>query len=265
MLGEREFSYASLVQKFCGVQLTKGSQKANWAMRPLSSQMEAYARNDTRYLLPLAGILEKALETRGRMEWFRQSCGRAVASAAIDRERDLSEAWRIRGSGLVRGREAAVLRSLWSWRDREAEKADRPAFHILRNEQLLHAAHQAVNGQTPDFRHFSQRRAREFRSAWQSALDLPESEWPVIERQRGQRPTREMEKVAEQMRVRRDAAAHELGIEPSFIAPRATIDALAAGKRTPEQSLSPWQFQLLGVPPAAELDPTAAEQAAVSP
>src|SRR5436853_7641836 len=53
MIGIREFSYAALVKHYFEIELAKGSQKANWAQRPLSKKMEEYARNDTRYLLPL--------------------------------------------------------------------------------------------------------------------------------------------------------------------------------------------------------------------
>ncbi len=247
LLGEREFSYAALVLKFCEVTLTKGSQKANWALRPLSSQMEKYARNDTHYLLPIAATLESELKARGRFDWFRQSCERAIQISAVDRERDSAEAWRIRGSGLVRGLEAAVLRALWTWRDHEAALADRPAFHVLRNEQLLEASHLAATGGAPNYRHFSGRRAREFRETWQGALQLPEAAWPIFERKRGERPTREMERAAEAMRARRDKVAGELGIDPSFIAPRATIDAIAAVRERAEAMLARWQRELLGI------------------
>ena len=43
-----------LVAKFLGTTLEKGSQKADWARRPLTLRMETYARNDTHYLQPLA-------------------------------------------------------------------------------------------------------------------------------------------------------------------------------------------------------------------
>src|SRR4030095_17046366 len=109
--------------------------------------------------------LSKQLIERHRLEWFQQSCERAIVSAAIDRERDMEEIWRIRGSGLTRGREAAVLRALWYWRDREAQRFDRPSFHILRNDQLLEIARAVVGGETPHFRHFSERRTRDFRGA----------------------------------------------------------------------------------------------------
>jgi len=247
LLGVREFSYAALVEKYFGIALAKGSQKANWALRPLSEKMEEYARNDTHYLLELAEKLEKQLIEHDRPGWFRQSCERAILSASIDRERDMEEVWRIRGSGLSRGREAAVLRALWYWRDGEAQRFDRPSFHILRNDQLLEIARAAVQGETPQFRHFSERRTRDFRATIEEALALTEEEWPETRKRRGERPTREMERAAEAMRRKRDQTANELNIEPSFIAPRATIDAIAADGACADQLLVPWQRSLLGL------------------
>lgn len=246
LLGLREFSYAALVSKFFGVQLPKGSQKANWARRPLSHQMEVYACNDTHYLLPLAQELERSLLRQERLSWFQQSCERAISMAAVDRPRDIDAAWRVRGSGLTRGRSAAVLRAIWTWREREAERADRPPFHVLRNDQMIAAAAAAVNGKAPRFKHFSARRSREFEAAIKTALALPEDEWPKALPRRSDRPTREMERAAEQMRRRRDAAAEELGLEPSFIAPRASIDAIAADGSRSDQLLVCWQRTLLG-------------------
>src|SRR6266571_5377063 len=247
LLGIREFSYAALVGKYFGIELAKGSQKANWALRPLSPKMEEYARNDTHYLLPLAEKLETQLIERDRFGWFQQSCERAIVSAAIDRERDTEEAWRIRGSGLIRGREAAILRALWHWRDREAERFDRPSFHVLRNDQLIETARAVSKGETPQFRHFSERRARDFQATINAALALKEEDWPETRKRHADRPTREMERAAEAMRKRRDQAAGELKIEPSFIAPRATIDAIAADRARAEQLLVPWQRQLIGL------------------
>src|SRR5207237_2283347 len=46
LLGQRQFSLAALVQRYFAVELPKGSQKANWAQRPLPKRMLAYAVND---------------------------------------------------------------------------------------------------------------------------------------------------------------------------------------------------------------------------
>ncbi|MEP6936945.1 MAG: HRDC domain-containing protein [Chthoniobacterales bacterium] len=247
LLGIREFSLAALVLRYFGVTLAKGSQKANWARRPLTAQMAEYAMNDTRYLLPLAEKLEAELGDRGRIEWFRQSCEKALEQAALDRVREDDEVWRIGGSGALRGVAAAVLRALWRWRDGEARAVDRPAFHILQNHLLIAAAEDFAAGKSPDFRHFSPRRRRAFVDAAEGALQLAESEWPQRRPRLGVRPTPEMERRGDELRRRRDAAAHELGIESAFIAPRAAVDAIAADVARADDYLVPWQREMLRV------------------
>ena len=247
LLGIREFSLAALVKRHFGLELPKGSQKANWGKRPLPARMAEYAINDVRYLLPLAEKLEAELDRYQRRDWLRQSCQRVVEQAAVTRVRKQDEFWRIRGSGLLRGRAAAVLRALWQWREREAEMADRPPFHILQNEKLLSAAVGFASGSVPDYKHFSSRRRQAFREAARIALTAPESDWPVLPRRFGTRPTAEMVRCMEELRQRRDDAAEELGLEPSFIAPRGTLEAIATDHTRAAPLLVPWQRELLGI------------------
>jgi ribonuclease D len=255
LLGIREFSLAALVKRYFDLTLLKGSQKANWARRPLPARMAEYAINDVHYLLPLAGKLEAELERCERLDWLRQSCQRAIDQAAVARTRNQDELWRIRGSGVLRGRAAALLRALWQWREKEAERADRPPFHILQNEDLLKAAVKFASGTVPDYRHFSFRRRQAFREAAQAALRTPESEWPVSRRRSGTRPTTETIQRAEELRQRRNKSAEELGLEPSFIAPRSTLEAIAAdGTRAPAL-LVPWQRELLGLSVLSNKEP----------
>jgi len=247
LLGIREFGLAGLVERYFGVQLGKHSQKANWGRRPLPEKMLAYAINDVHYLLPLANRLESQLRERDRIEWLWQSCQRAIEQAAVDRVRDADDLWRIRGSAHLRDRAAAVLRELWLWREREAKTADRPPFHILQNHELLNAATKLASGEMPDYRHFSTRRRRAFQEAAQSALELPESEWPVLRRRFGKRPNPETIRRAEELRHRRDGAAKKLDLEPSFITSRSALLALAGDLTRAESLLVPWQRQLLGL------------------
>jgi ribonuclease D len=245
MIGTREFSLAALVKRYFDVELAKGSQKANWAQRPLSARMAEYAINDTRYLLPLAERLEAELNSQNRTEWFRQSCQRALDQAAIDRERDVDEAWRISGAGALRGRAAAVLRELWNWREKEAEAVDRPPFHILQNRELLQSAEKFAAGESPDYKHFSDRRRRAFREAAERGMQLPERDWPVRPKRSGTRPSAEVVKRTEKLRQNRDRAAKDLHIESSFIASRAVLEAIAADQSRADALLVPWQKQLL--------------------
>jgi ribonuclease D len=247
LLGIREFSLAALVQQFFDVQLPKGSQKADWARRPLPQRMADYAMNDTHYLLPLAEKMERELSALDRLGWFRESCQRAIAQASVQRERDEDEVWRIAGAGTLRGRPAAILRALWHWRDREARVLDRPPFHVLQNQQLLASATAFDAGDVPDFRHFSARRRRDFLAAAKEATQLPESEWPEKRRGIRSRPTAEMEHRTNELRRQRDHAAAQLKFEPAFIAPRNALEAIARDEGQKDQLLVPWQRALLGL------------------
>ena len=247
LLGIREFSLAALLRQHFGIELAKGSQKANWARRPLSARMVEYAINDTRYLLPLAELLETELKKVHRFDWFEQSCQRAIEQAAVDRARDADETWRITGSGTLRGRAAAILRELWRWREREAEAADRPPFHILQNRELVDAAGRFAEGDVADYRHFSARRRQAFREAAERAIQMAEADWPVSRRRFGTRPSSEITRRIEELKQRRDRKAAELRLEPAFVAPRTTLESIAADEQRAASLLVPWQRQLLGV------------------
>jgi ribonuclease D len=247
LLGIREFSLAALLRQHFGIELAKGSQKANWAQRPLSARMVEYAINDTRYLLPLAELLETELKKVQRFDWFDQSCQRAIEQAAVDRARDADETWRITGSGTLRGRAAAILRELWRWREREAEAADRPPFHILQNRELVSAAERFAEGDVADYRHFSPRRRQAFREAAERAIQMAEADWPVSRRRFGTRPSSEIMRRIEELKQQRDRKAAELQLEPAFVAPRTTLESIAADEQRAASLLVPWQRQLLGV------------------
>jgi ribonuclease D len=247
LLGIREFSLGALVKRFFGVELHKHSQKANWALRPLPPRMLKYAVDDVHYLLPLAAKLEEELERVHRHDWFRQSCGRAIELAAAERERIQDELWRIAGAGTLDPLTGAVLRALWQWRETEAELADRPPFHILQNRELLKAAESFSSGNVPDYKHFSARRRQTFREAAKIALQSPQSEWPLMRRRSGSRPTEEMRRRADQLRERRDRSAAQLGLEPSFIASRGALDAIAADSARATALLVLWQRELIGL------------------
>jgi len=246
LVGSTEFSLAALLRNYFGIVLAKGSQKANWARRPLSPQMEEYARNDTRHLEALAAKLEAELCRLGRLQWFRQSCEKAIESTRIVREREVDTLWRISGSGELRGRASALLRALWMWRDEEARAVDRPPFHIAHNELLIDAAKRFDAGNPVHIAHLSGGRSRRFYEAAEKAMALPESEWPKVIRIARSRPTPTMERLFNDFKTRRDHAATAHGIEASLIASKSMLENLASETEATLARLLPWQRMLLG-------------------
>ena len=108
LTGHEKFGLADLVQKHLGVELEKGSQKANWAKRPLTERMVEYALNDVRYLEPLSQRLRVLLDKMGRLKWHRQICARMVEENSHPVEPDLDRVWRLKGSSKLPPRSLAT-------------------------------------------------------------------------------------------------------------------------------------------------------------
>ena len=248
LLGFRELSYDALVARLVGVRLEKGPQTANWARRPLTDRMLTYARNDSRYLKPIHDALARELEQKGRLTWHRETCARLVAESTQPREADPDQVWRIKGAHALDRRGLAVLRRLWHWRDDEARRASRPPYFVLSHEALVSLAAAAAHGREwasllP--RHLSPRRREGLHPVVIEALALPESEWPTVRRPTAQRFTLAQRRRCDELRRRRDRAAHALGLDPAIVAPRSLLVQLAADWDGNQAQVMDWQRQLL--------------------
>src|SRR6185503_18860441 len=178
---ERQFSYSNLVEKYLGVKLEKGPQKANWALRPLTERMERYARNDTLYLQPLQDKLKPELKTKGRLAWHQESCARLVSDSSRVRSADTDSVWRVKGSHLLGRPALAVLRELWRWREKEAIAANRPPFFILSHETLVDVAAAAATQRPIEQllpRSISDRRRAGLAEAVKAGLHVPVDQYP---------------------------------------------------------------------------------------
>lgn len=248
LLGERRFSYQCLVEKYLGVKLEKGSQKANWARRPLTPRMEQYARNDTHYLKPLADKLRRQLELKGRLAWHQEACERLIDESARLSPVDLDSVWRVKGSHGLSGPALAVLRELWHWREREALAAGRPPYFILSHESLVEmaaaaAAHRPLEPLLPA--HLSPRRRAGLLRAVRDGLRLSADQHPRPRLSFGRRPDEAERRRFLELQRRRDAQAHRLGIDPALIASRATLAELAHDRERNLPRLMRWQRELL--------------------
>ena len=239
---------ANEIADHLGVKLEKGAQKANWALRPLTERMAKYARNDTRFLKPLADRLRAELVACGRLSWHQESCARLIADAAKQRPDNLDGIWRVKGSHLLGRPALAILRELWHWREAEAINANRPPFFVLSHENLTHIA-AAGAGPRPiePFlpKHFSQRRREGVGQAIARGLSIASEDQPKPLRSKGRRVSEGERRRHQELQRRRDTRATGLGIDPTLIASRATLASLAYDWDRAQGELMTWQRQLL--------------------
>lgn len=245
LCGEPRLGLAALVEKYFNVTLSKASRKANWAQRPLSSQMIDYALNDVRYLSGLVAIFEEKLEELGRLAWFHQSCHRMVQATREIRVKEEDHLWRIAGYVILPPQSWAILKALWWWRDGEARKCNKPSFYIMTNEEMLSIAERASQGKKWELRKLPKGRDVEIEQIITTALQIPEEEWPKALPRIKNHTTPEEHKRFQHLQQRRDRIAQDIALDPSIVASKSALEAAARDKNT--SLLLPWQRELLGM------------------
>jgi ribonuclease D len=237
LLGWTEFGLAALVERVCGISLSKHGQRADWSVRPLPETLLAYAVDDTRYLHRVAASMLSDLEKLERLGWLEECCQRLLETTAVESTpaRDQENAWRIRGGRHLKGRPAALLRELWQWREEIARHIDRPSFRIAANAFLLEwagwleenpKATVAEMPERPSWLHG--RRLQSFEAAVERALAMRPADWPKPpdRHSRQRRYTPEEEDRLKLLTRARDEVAEKLGLQPGFLGPREALRPL---------------------------------------
>ncbi len=137
MLEMERQSLAYLLKTLLGVSVNKKYQKANWGQRPLPRELMEYATNDTRYLLKLRDRLEKELRREGLWAEAKRAFARLERIEPEPKQFDPRGYRRIHGARSLSGAQLSVLEELYRFREREAQKLDRPPFKVLSNEGML--------------------------------------------------------------------------------------------------------------------------------
>jgi ribonuclease D len=233
LLNEPGVGLAALLEKYLDVRLDKRFQRADWSARPLSPEMLDYAASDTRYLPRLRDILRQRLEERGRLAWGQEEF--ALLEDIRPTPADQAEpGWlRLKGAKALRGRELAILRELWEWREAAARRADRATFRILNNEPMLAmaknaptelAALKAIPGVSSDQ---AERRGRDLLAAIRRGLELPEGDLPRLTRPPRRVPDLAYEERLERLKAARNQLAQKYDLAPGVVCPNGTLEAIA--------------------------------------
>ncbi|MBN1314157.1 MAG: ribonuclease D [Anaerolineales bacterium] len=141
VLGWKQLGLASILKQEFNVKLDKRFQRANWGKRPLTPEQIAYARLDTHFLLDLRNRLFNALKTERRLDEARESFEHVSEVIPSHRVFDPDDFWSlVNGYHQLQSQQLAVLRELYIFREREAQRRNVPPFKILGNRTLVELA-----------------------------------------------------------------------------------------------------------------------------
>lgn len=246
LTGSRQFGLAALIEIHFQKTLSKASQKADWSKRPLSATMLHYAVDDVRYLLELADILQAQLTAKSRVSWFLQGCNALRDGVASRSTAPKEDPWRIQGSGKLHGKGLAVLKELWSWRDKIAQERDVPCFRVISNKQILDVAIAVERGVIvhppagwrPKWK-------RDFELILQGVVEGSDSSWPHRLRPKGGRLSDLAREQLERLCQLRESLARDLDLEPALLGGRSLLEGVVASSEGVDDLL-PWQREVLG-------------------
>ncbi|GAA2815436.1 ribonuclease D [Streptomyces showdoensis] len=173
----------AMVESVLGYALEKGHSAVDWSTRPLPEPWLRYAALDVELLVDLRDALEKELDRQGKLGWALEEF-EAIASAPPAPPR--KDPWR-RTSGMHkvrRRRQMAVVRELWTARDKIAQRRDVSPGKVLSDSAIVEAALALPPnaGALSALPGYGQRMGKRQLEQWQAAVDrakaLPESELP---------------------------------------------------------------------------------------
>ncbi len=131
--------HATLVGQVLGITVPKSETLTEWRDRPLTRRQIAYAFDDVRYLLRLWQSISAELDRLGRTAWAEEEFQR-LGRIATDEE-PLPARWRkLRGLGALGRRQLAMVQALFEWRERVADRTNRPARIVCRDDLLVEIA-----------------------------------------------------------------------------------------------------------------------------
>ncbi|MEV0229475.1 ribonuclease D [Nonomuraea sp. NPDC050786] len=184
LLGYERVGLGTMVETVLGLRLEKGHSAADWSTRPLPEDWLRYAALDVEVLVELRDALHQELVESGKLEWAREEFA-AVLNTPPPVPR--SDPWR-RTSGIHKVRNVralAIVRELWTMRDRIAREADLAPGRVLPDAAIVTAALEGPRTKKAltEISAFTGRSARRHMSDWLAAVtrarQLPDSQLPA--------------------------------------------------------------------------------------
>jgi ribonuclease D len=248
-----QVSYDSLLGEVLGMRVAKTASFTRWDARPLSPEQLAYAREDVVHLLELAGELERRLRELGRLQWALEEC-EPLARSSDERDPEAIFA-RLPRIGNLNASARPIARELVAWRERTAERHDRPVQSVLGDATLMEIAKRKPSSRTELERirgvgaSSGGRRAEDLLDAVRRGRERPPDPAPELSRPPAPKPD-DAPLVALCEALLR-ARAREAGLAYELLAARADLQAIVAAVRTggaeaDVRTLRGWRRELAG-------------------
>ncbi|WP_395376409.1 ribonuclease D [Marinicella sp. W31] len=128
-------SYQNLVKELLEIEIPKDESRTDWLQRPLTQAQIDYAVNDVRFLPELRQALSEQLQAKQMMPLFDRLMHKWILRTATNGHNEKTFTKLVKSERL----QLAGQQKLWAlleWRERQAERRNKPRNWILKNDQL---------------------------------------------------------------------------------------------------------------------------------
>lgn len=247
ILGYEKLGLSNLLEELFDINQGKSYQKGNWGKRPLPDGMLEYARMDTHFLSRLRDHLNQELIMKDLLDLAKEDFRRLCKVETNHKNNPLYS--QISGYYHLDSQQLRVLDELCQYRDKQAQKMNRPLFKVIGNSALLTIAQagptslydlQSLNSISPKI---IRRHASGFLTAVKQGKDMP-----PIQLEHHKRPSQAYINRLEALKNWRKNAAKKMGVQSDIILPRDILEDIAGKKPPDQESLKmlmdevPWRF-----------------------
>jgi ribonuclease D len=246
-----QVGYDALVAALSGAQIAKSQRFSDWSARPLSASQLAYAAADVTHLRIVYEKLLDRLTREGRTDWVQEEMA-ALTDPALYRA-DPDSMWlRLKLRPNSR-RQAALLRAIAAWREREAQRVNIPRGRLLKDEAIPEIAALApdtaetlarARGITRGFA--EGKSGLSLLAAIAEAKDLPEQDLPEIAPRGDRDGPRASPALVALLRVLLAAKSEEHGVAPRMLASSDDLDRLATEEAPSIPATQGWRRRMFG-------------------
>lgn len=259
LLGSKRLGLDAILKEFLNVEVSKDKrlQRSDWTNRPLSKEAMAYAANDVRYLGQARDLMISRLKQKGRIEWVTEECQRLALVRFAPRDPETAFLY-VKGSKDLGGRELALLKELYEFREDDATGKDRPPFKIV-SDSVLVAIAREPDADYGEIKGIGRWARSEMRNRLAEVIKTGKASKPIQrpQSQGNKRPhlTHKERETANQrlkeLKQWRKSRGEQLQVDPSLLWPTSSLNRLSRLPKTlsseyQEGDVRKWQFEEFG-------------------
>jgi len=241
--------YAMLVSSFLNINLNKAHTRADWSKRPLTEAQIEYAADDVIYLCQIYEIMVKKLAELGRADWLKADFAELENPNLYKIEPE--NAWmKIKGKNKLTGKQLSIIQVLAEWREKHAQKDDRPKSWLLRDEMLFDIAKLQPENVTElaNIRGINERvlhkQGNELCQLITKAKNRPPI--PLNEKNKAAKKTQQQEAILDILTALVRIRAEENALNPVILATRKDLEDLLFEEDEDCSLLHGWRYSMAG-------------------